>query len=199
MKITTDMVKELRTLTGAGVLEAKKTLESTNGDMDEAIQVLREKGAARAEKRSDRDANEGVVELYAHPGNRVGVILELNCETDFVARNEQFTELAHNLALQIAAMSPKYINIEDVSEEDLETELSVLRAQALAEGKPEEIVEKIVAGRMGKYYEEVCLLEQPYIRDEKVKIKDLITEAISTTGENIKVRRFDRYELGEAL
>ncbi|MFL7838855.1 MAG: translation elongation factor Ts [Candidatus Promineifilaceae bacterium] len=199
MKITTDMVKELRTLTGAGVLEAKKTLEATDGDMDKAIQVLRQKGAARAEKRSDRDANEGIVELYAHPGNRVGVILELNCETDFVARNEQFTDLAHNLALQIAAMSPKYINVEDVSEEDLETELSVLRAQAQAEGKPEAIVEKIVSGRMAKYYEEVCLLEQPYIRDEKVKIKDLITEAISTTGENIKVRRFERYELGEAI
>jgi elongation factor Ts len=199
MKITTDMVKELRSLTGAGVLEAKKTLDSTDGDMDKAIQILREKGAARAEKRSDRDANEGIIELYAHPGNRVGVILELNCETDFVARNEQFTDLAHNLALQIAAMSPKYINMEDVSEEDLETELSILRAQALAEGKPEEIVEKIVAGRIGKYYEEVCLLEQPYIRDEKVKVKDLITEAISTTGENIKVRRFERYELGEAL
>jgi elongation factor Ts len=199
MKITTDMVKELRTLTGAGVLEAKKTLESTDGDMDKAIQILREKGAARAEKRSDRDANEGIVELYAHPGNRVGVILELNCETDFVARNEQFTELAHNLALQIAAMSPKYIDMEDVAEDDLESELSILRAQALAEGKPEAIVDKIVAGRIGKYYEEVCLLEQPYIRDEKVKVKDLITEAISTTGENIKVRRFERYELGEAI
>ena len=126
-------------------------------------------------------------------------MLELNCETDFVARNEQFGELAHNLALQIAAMSPKYISIEDVSDEDMETELSVLRAQAQAEGKPENIVEKIVIGRMNKYYEEVCLLEQPYIRDEKLKVKDLITEAIRTTGENIKVRRFERYELGEAL
>ena len=120
-------------------------------------------------------------------------------QTDFVARNEQFGELAHNLALQIAAMSPKYISIEDVSDEDMETELSVLRAQAQAEGKPENIVEKIVIGRMNKYYEEVCLLEQPYIRDEKLKVKDLITEAIRTTGENIKVRRFERYELGEAL
>jgi elongation factor Ts len=199
MEITTDMVKELRALTGAGVLEAKKTLEKTDGNMDDAIQILREKGADRAAKRSDRDANEGIIELYSHPGNRVGVILELNCETDFVARNEQFTDLAHNLALQIAAMSPKYLAIEDVSEEDLETELSVLRAQALSEGKPEEIVEKIVSGRLNKYYEEVCLLEQPYIRDESLKIKDLITEAISATGENIKVRRFDRYELGEAI
>ncbi len=193
------MVKELRSVTGAGVLEAKKTLEAADGDFDKAVLILREKGAARAEKRSDRDVNEGLIELYTHPGNRVGVILELNCETDFVARNEQFAELAHNLALQIAAMSPKYIAPEDVSVEDMETELTVLRAQAKAEGKPDEIVEKIVSGRLNKYYEEVCLLEQPYIRDEKIKIKDLITEAISTTGENIKVRRFDRYELGEAL
>jgi elongation factor Ts len=199
MEITTEMVKELREATGAGVLEAKKTLEASSGDFDKAVQILREKGAARAEKRADRDANEGVVEVYSHPGNRVGVLLELNCETDFVARNEQFLELAHNLVLQIAAMSPKYISIEDVSDDDMENELSVLRAQAVAEGKPENIVEKIVIGRMNKYYEEVCLLEQPYIRDESLKIKDLISEAIRITGENIKVRRFDRYELGEAL
>jgi elongation factor Ts len=199
MEITTEMVKELREATGAGVLEAKKTLEASSGDFDKAVQILREKGAARAEKRADRDANEGVIEVYSHPGNRVGVLLELNCETDFVARNEQFLELAHNLVLQIAAMSPKYISIEDVSADDMESELSVLRAQAVAEGKPENIVEKIVIGRMNKYYEEVCLLEQPYIRDESLKIKDLISEAIRITGENIKVRRFDRYELGEAL
>ena len=199
MNITTEMVKELRAITGAGVLEAKKILEKTSGDMEQAVQILREKGADRAAKRADRDANEGIVELYAHPGGRVGVMLELNCETDFVARNEQFLDLAHNLALQIAAMSPKYISIEDVSNEDMESELNVLRAQARAEGKPDDIVEKIVIGRMNKYYEEVCLLEQTYIRDEKYKIKDLITEAVRTTGENIKVRRFDRYELGEAL
>ena len=199
MKITTEMVKELRLETGAGVLEAKKTLVASDGDFDKAVQILREKGAARAAKRADRDANEGVVEVYSHPGSRVGVMLELNCETDFVARNEGFTELAHNLALQIAAMSPTYISIEDVSDEDMETELSVLRAQASAEGKPENIVEKIVIGRMNKYYEEVCLLEQPYIRDDSLKIKDLITDAIRTTGENIKVRRFERFELGEVL
>jgi elongation factor Ts len=193
------MVKELREVTGAGVLEAKKTLEASNGDFDKAVQILREKGADRAAKRADRDANEGVIEVYSHPGGRVGVMLELNCETDFVARNEQFAELAHNLALQIAAMSPKYISIEDVSDEDMQTELAILRAQAEAEGKPENVVEKIVIGRMNKYYEEVCLLEQKYIRDESLTVKDLITEAIRTTGENIKVRRFDRYELGEAL
>ncbi len=199
MEITTEMVKELRQVTGAGVLEAKKTLEASSGDFEKAVQILREKGAARAAKRADRDANEGVIEVYSHPGSRVGVLLELNCETDFVARNEQFTDLAHNLVLQIAAMRPKYVSIEDVSDEDMESELSVLRAQAVAEGKPENIVEKIVSGRMSKYYEEVCLLEQPYIRDESLKVKDLISEAVRTTGENIKVRRFDRYELGEAL
>jgi len=199
MEITTEMVKELRQVTGAGVLEAKKTLEASAGDFEKAVQILREKGADRAAKRADRDANEGIIEVYSHPGNRVGVLLELNCETDFVARNEQFTDLAHNLVLQIAAMSPKYISIENVSDEDMETELSVLRAQAQAEGKPENIVEKIVIGRMNKYYEEVCLLEQPYIRDESFKIKDLISEAVRTTGENIQVRRFERYELGEAL
>ncbi|MEJ2751433.1 MAG: translation elongation factor Ts [Chloroflexota bacterium] len=199
MEITTEMVKELRQVTGAGVLEAKKTLEASAGDFDKAVQIWREKGADRAAKRADRDANEGIIEVYSHPGNRVGVLLELNCETDFVARNEQFTDLAHNLVLQIAAMSPKYISIENVSDEDMETELSVLRAQAQAEGKPENIVEKIVIGRMNKYYEEVCLLEQPYIRDESFKIKDLISEAVRTTGENIQLRRFERYELGEAL
>ncbi len=197
--VTTEMVKELRSVTGAGVLEAKKTLEASNGDFDKAVLILREKGAARAAKRADRDVNEGIIEMYAHPGNRVGVMLELNCETDFVARNEQFTELAHSIALQIAAMSPKVVSIEDVSTEDLEVEVAVLRAQALAEGKPEEIVDKIVQGRMQKFYEEVCLMEQPYVRDDKLKVKDLVTEAIRTTGENIKVRRFERYELGEML
>lgn len=199
MKITAQMVKELRQSTGAGVLEAKKALEATSGDFDAAVDILREKGAARAAKRSDRTANEGVIELYAHPGNRVGVMLELNSETDFVARNEQFRALAHELALHIAAMSPRYLNPEDVPQDELDRELDVLKAQAIAEGKPEAIVEKIVSGRVKKYYEEICLMEQPFIKDDKVKIKDMITEAIRTTGENIVIRRFARYELGEAL
>jgi len=199
MKITVAMVKELRTATGAGVLDAKKALEATDGDFDKASDILREKGATRAAKRAGRDVTEGVIEVYAHPGNRVGVMLELNCETDFVARNEQFLELAHDLALHIAAMNPQYLNVEDVSANELDREVSVLRAQALAEGKPEEIVDKIVAGRIKKFYSEICLLEQPYVRDDKVAIKDLITNAISTTGENIKIRRFIRYELGEPL
>jgi elongation factor Ts len=199
MKITAQMVKELRQSTGAGVLDAKKALEATNGDFEAAIDVLREKGAARAAKRSDRTANEGVIELYAHPGNRVGVMLELNSETDFVARNEQFRELAHELALHIAAMAPRYLIPEDVPQAELDRELDVLRAQAAAEGKPEAIVEKIVAGRINKFYEEICLMEQPFVKDEKIKIKDMIIDAIRTTGENIVIRRFARYELGEPL
>jgi elongation factor Ts len=199
MAITAEMVKELRVATGAGVLESKKALEQTNGDFDKAVDILREKGAARAAKRADRTAKEGVIELYTHPGNRVGVMLELNCETDFVARNEQFRELAHNLALHIAAAAPSYLKPEDVPVEEIEREANVLKAQAVAEGKPAEIAEKIVAGRIKKYYEEVCLLEQPYVKDEKVKIQEMLTEAIRTTGENIMIRRFARYELGEPL
>ncbi|MBK8901790.1 MAG: translation elongation factor Ts [Anaerolineaceae bacterium] len=197
MNITTQMVKELREATGAGVLEAKKALEASNGDFNKAVDSLREKGAARAAKRSGREASEGVIELYAHPGNRVGVILELNCETDFVARNEEFTTLAHDLALHIAAMSPQYIKTDEVPEEELNRELEVLRNQARAEGKPEQVIDKIVAGRMTKFYEEFCLLEQPFVKDDKIKIKEMITEAIRKTGENIVVRRFARYELGE--
>ncbi len=199
MVITTEMVKELRAATGAGVLEAKKALEQHNGDFDKAVDMLREKGAARAAKRADRSANEGIIELYAHPGNRVGVMLELNCETDFVARNDHFRELAHELALHIAASSPRFLTVDEVPAAELERELAVLKSQALAEGKPEAIVDKIVTGRMSKFYEEFCLMEQPFIKDESVKIKDMLTNAIRITGENIVVRRFARYELGESL
>lgn len=199
MSITAQMVKELRQATGAGVLDAKKALVASDGDFDKAVDLLREKGAARAAKRAGREASEGIIELYAHPGNRVGVMLELNCETDFVARNEQFQELAHDLALHIAAMNPRFLTSDEVPQEDLDREVEVLKAQALAEGKPENIVEKIVAGRISKYYEEICLLEQSFVKDDKVKIKDMITNAVSTIGENIKIRRFARYELGESL
>lgn len=199
MKITTEMVRDLRQATGAGVLEAKKALEENGGDYDKAVDFLRERGLARAAKKADRQASEGVIEVYAHPGSRVGVLVELNCETDFVARNTQFQTLAHDIALQIAAAQPRYLRIEDVPQGELERELDVLRGQARAEGKPEAVVEKIVTGRMTKFYEEMCLLEQPFIKDEKVKIKDLISEAIRTLGENIILRRFARFELGEAL
>ena len=199
MAITTEMVKELRGVTGAGVLEAKKALEQTDGNFDKAVDILREKGAARAFKRADRAAKEGLVELYAHPGNRVGVMLELNCETDFVGRTDGFRELAHNLALHIAAAAPRYLRAEDVPAAEIERETAVLKAQAIAEGKSEAIAEKMVAGRISKYYEEICLLEQPFVKDEKVKIKEMLTDAIRTTGENIMVRRFVRYQLGESL
>jgi elongation factor Ts len=199
MTISVQMVKELRNATGAGVLEAKKALEATNGDMEKAVVILREKGAARAAKRAERTANEGVIETYMHPGSRLGVMLELNCETDFVARNDQFRALAHDLALHIAAANPIYLNVEDVPADDLSQEKKIYKKQALSEGKPEQIVERIIAGRLKKFYEDTCLMEQPFVKDEKVKVKDLITEAISTTGENIVIRRFARYGLGEAL
>ncbi len=199
MTITTAQIKELRDATGAGVLEAKKALENTGGDFEKAVDLLREKGAARAAKRADRAASEGIIELYAHPGNRVGVILELNCETDFVARNEEFRNLAHELALHIAAMSPRYITREEVPQGELDRELEVLKAQAKAEGKPDNIIEKIVQGRLTKFYEEFCLLEQPFVKDDSVKVSDMITDTIRKTGENVIVRRFARYELGESL
>lgn len=199
MAITTAQIKELREATGAGVLEAKKALEATSGDFDKAVDLLREKGAARAAKRAERAASEGIIELYAHPGNRVGVMLELNCETDFVGRNEAFRNLAHDLALHIAAMGPRYLTREEVPQAELDRELDVLRAQAKAEGKPDAIVEKIVQGRLTKFYEEFCLLEQPFVKDDSVKISDMITDVIRKTGENIIIRRFARYELGESL
>lgn len=193
------MVKELRDATGAGVLDAKKALENANGDFDKAMATLREKGLAQAAKRADRLATEGVIEVYAHPGNRVAVMLELNCETDFVARNEIFQELAHDLALHIAAMTPKYVSPEDVPEEELRPVIETMRAQALSEGKSEAIVDKIVSGRLDKLYEETCLLEQPFVKDEDVKVKALVANANAVLGENIVVRRFERYELGEEL
>jgi elongation factor Ts len=199
MEITAQMVKELRDATGAGVLEAQQTVVAVDGKFDKAVDELRKKGAARAAKKADRAANEGVIELYAHHSGRIGVILELNCETDFVARNERFKELAHDIALHIAAMNPLYLDRSEVPQGDLDREMAVLRDQALAEGKPAEIVAKIVDGRLSKFYEETCLLEQPYVRDDKVKIKDMITNAVQTIGENIIIRRFARYELGEEL
>lgn len=193
------MIRDLREVTGAGVLDAKKALDAAGGNFEKAVDLLREKGLARVAKKADRQAKEGIVELYAHPGNRVGVILELNCETDFVARNEQFRDLAHEIALQIAAASPRYVNQADVPQTELDRELDVLRAQAKSEGKPEAIIEKIVSGRITKFYEEMCLMEQPFVKDDKTKIKDMVNNAISKLGENIIVRRFARYELGESV
>ena len=199
MKISVEMVKELRNETGAGVMEAKKALEKAGGDLDVAAKALRAKGAAEAAERSEREAREGVVEVYAHPGSRVGVMVELNCETDFVARNEQFQSLAHDLALHVAAMQPRYLGTDDIPQDVVEKETEMIRDQALTEGKPADIVEKIISGRMSKFYEEYCLLEQPFVKDDTVKVQDLVTEAVRMMGENIVIRRFVRYELGEDL
>lgn len=197
MDITVERIKELRELTGAGVLDAKKALEAADGDFEQATEALRKKGLARAEKRSEREASEGVVEVYSHHGNRVGVMLELNCETDFVARNEEFQELAHDLALHVAAMAPSFVSREDVPQDVLEEKKSVMRSEAEAEGKPANIVEKIVEGRLNKYYAETVFLEQAFVKDDSMTIDTLIKNAISKLGENIILRRFVRYELGD--
>jgi elongation factor Ts len=196
MKVTAQMVKELREMTGAGILDAKKALDASGGDMDAAKTSLREKGLAKAAKKASREAKEGVIEMYAHPGGQVGVMVEINCETDFVARNEQFQQLAHDIALQIAAMGPRYLQKEDVPQEDLDKEREILTNLTLQEGKPEKIVARIVEGRMSKYYSDYVLLDMPFVRDESKTIGRMVTDAIAALGENIVVRRFARYELG---
>lgn len=197
MAITTEMIKELREATGAGVLDCRKALEQAGGDFKKAVDFLREKGLATAAKRADRQASEGVIELYSHGGGRVGVMLELNCETDFVGRSESFRNLAHELALQIAAGAPRYIRPEDIPAEVLEHERQIAKARAREEGKPEAILEKIAEGRLEKFKDEVCLLRQPYIRDENITVEQLLMQNIAAIGENIVIRRFVRWERGE--
>ena len=199
MEITTDMIKELRGATGAGILDCRKALTEADGDYQKAVDWLREKGMATAAKRADRDASQGVVELYSHGGGRVGVMVEVNCETDFVARSEKFRELAHELALQIAASAPRYLKAEDIPVEVLEHEAEIARARAVEEGKPENIHEKIVAGRLEKFKDEVVLSRQAYIRDESLTVEKLILSTVAAIGENVIVRRFQRWELGESL
>ncbi len=198
MAITTQQIKELREATGVGILDCRKALETANGDFDKAVDYLREKGLAKAAKRADRDASEGFLELYSHGGGRVGVIVEVNCETDFVARSEPFRSFAHEVALQIAAGAPLYVKEEDIPESVLEHERQITRARTLEEGKPEAVADRIVEGRMEKYKEEVCLLRQPYIRDESVTIEKLLHQNIASLGENIVIRRFVRWEVGES-
>jgi len=198
MSITTEQVKELREATGVGILECQKALKETNGDFQKAVDLLRERGLAKAAKRADRAASEGIIELYSHGGGRIGVMVEVNCETDFVARSETFREFAHEVALQIAASSPLFVKEEDIPESFLEHEREIARAQALSEGKPEAVVEKIVNGRIEKLKNEICLLRQPYIRNEDITIEKLLMEKISSTGENIVIRRFARWQLGES-
>ena len=196
--VSTDLIKQLRESTGAGILECRKALENANGDLKAAMESLREKGLATALKRSSRAASEGVIEVYTHGGGRVGVMLELNCETDFVGRSESFRYLAHELALQIAASSPLYISEEDIPQSVLDNEAKIAEAKAREEGKSEAIIPKIVEGYLKKYKDEVVLLNQIYIRDESIKVQDLINQNIAALGENIIVRRFARYALGES-
>ncbi len=197
MAISIDMIKELRESTGAGILECRKALENANGDMKAALDFLREKGLATAKKRSARVASEGVVEVYSHGGGRVGVLVELNCETDFVGRSEAFRTLAHEIALQVAATSPLYISEEDIPADVLEHEEKIAAAKAREEGKKEAIIPKIVEGSIKKYKDEFVLLNQAYVRDESVTIQDLINQNIASMGENVIVRRFARFGLGE--
>ena len=198
MEITTSMIKELRDATSAGVLDCREALEATEGDFEEAIAYLREKGMSEAAAKSDSAASEGLIEAYIHHGSQVGVLLELNSETDFVARTDDFGTLAHNLALHIAFAAPEYLAREDVPEEVIEEERSIYRKRALQEGKPEHIIDRIVDGRLDKFFEQTCLMEQPFVKNEDKSIGDLIKEAITAFGENIVVGRFDRYEVGEA-
>ncbi|TCS93167.1 translation elongation factor Ts [Hazenella coriacea] len=199
MAITAAMVKELREKTGAGMMDCKKALTETNGDMEKAIDFLREKGIASASKKAGRIAAEGLVESYIHAGGRIGVLVEVNCETDFVAKTDDFKAFVKDIAMQIAAMNPKYVRREEVSAEDVEREREVLKQQALAEGKPEKIVDKMVEGRLSKFFKEVCLLEQDFVKDSDKTIDQLVKEQIARIGENISVRRFVRFELGEGI
>jgi len=198
MSISASLVKELREATGAGMMDCKNALVETNGNVDEAVKYLREKGIAKAAKKMDRLASEGIIASYIH-GGRIGVIVEINSETDFVAKNEEFQEFGRDIAMQVAASNPKYVKREEVPQEAIEAEKEILKNQALNEGKPEKIIEKMVEGRINKFYKEVCLLEQPFIKDPDKTVDDLLKEKISKIGENLSIRRFSRFEVGEGL
>ncbi len=198
-EVTAAMVKELRERTGAGMMDCKKALAGTDGNMDKAVDFLREKGLAAAAKKEGRIAAEGIVDSYIHGGGRIGVLLEVNCETDFVANGEEFRALVKDLSMQIAAAKPEYLNREDVPEAVLQHERDILRVQALNEGKPEKIVDKMVEGRIEKFYKEFCLMEQPFVKDPDKTVKDLVLEKTSKIGEKISVRRFVRWEMGQGL
>ncbi len=191
------MVKELREQTGAPFLDCKNALVDTEGDLEKASEVLRIKGVAKASKKTTRKTDQGIISSYVHAGGKIGVMLEVNCETDFVARNDEFQNLCREVAMQIAANNPIYVRREEVSEGEIEDEKRILKAEAVESGKPENIAEKMVAGRINKFFEQICLLEQPYIRDPKIKVVDLVNNLIAKIGENIVVKRFVRYQLGE--
>ena len=196
MDVSANLVKELREKTGCGFMDCKAALAATNGDLEAAADHLRKKGVAAAAKKSHRSTGEGLVESYIHPGNKVGVLIEVNCETDFVARTDAFRALVRDLAMQVAAASPIAVSPEELPAELVEKERQLLAEQAKASGKPEKIIEKMVEGRVQKFYEEVCLLEQPFVKEQDRKVKDIVNEAIAKIGENIRVRRFSRFQLG---
>jgi elongation factor Ts len=197
MEIPAKLVKELRERTGAGFSDCRAALIEASANIEKAIEILRKKGQAAAAKKAQREASEGLVGSYIHAGGKIGVIVELNCESDFVARTEAFQQLSHDIAMHIAALDPRYVRREDVTPEMLEKERDIYKAQALATGKPEAVVEKIVNGKMEKFYEENCLYEQHYIKDESVTIGEMISQAIAKLGENISIRRFVRFKVGE--
>jgi elongation factor Ts len=197
LKITTAMIKELREETGAGVLDCRNALQETDGDSDKAVEYLRQKGLAAAAKRADRAANEGTIGSYVHAGSRVAALVEVNCETDFVARTDDFLALAHDLAMQVVATKPKYLLPEDIPAEVIEAEKGKYLAQMEGSGKPEHVLDKVIEGKLQKYYQEVCLMQQVFIRDEGLTVQDVVTQAAAKLGENIVLRRFVRFELGE--
>jgi elongation factor Ts len=197
MEVSANAVKELREKTGAGFMDCKRALAETGGDLEKATDYLRQKGIAAAAKKASRLATDGAVGAYVHPGGKIGVLLEINCETDFVARNAEFQALLKDVAMQIAAANPRFVRREEVSADEFEREKTIYRTQALESGKPEKIVDKIVEGKMERFYSEVCLLEQAFIKDPDRKVSDIINDAIARLGENIQVRRFARYHLGE--
>ena len=199
MDISVDLIKKLREATGSGILDVKEALTESDGDFDKAVDYLRQKGLAKAAKRSDRDASEGVIELYSHGDGRVGVMLEVNCESDFVARSDAFREFAHEVALQIAAAAPKWVKEEEVPDEVIEHEKEIARARYKEEGKPDNIIDKILEGMVTKFKAENCLLSQAYIRNEDITIQELLHEKIASIGENIVIRRFQRWERGESI
>jgi len=197
MEVTTEQIKALREETGAGIMDCRAALQQSDGDFEQALSFLREKGLATALKRSDRQTSEGYLDLYSHGDGRVGVMVEVNCETDFVARSETFRTFVHEIALQIAAGAPEYVRPEDIPQEVLDSEREQARQFALAEGKPENVIDRIIEGKLKKFEDEVCLVRQPYIRDDEITIEELLLQNIASIGENIVIRRFERWELGE--
>lgn len=197
MEIAAKTVKELRDMTGAGMMDCKKALMESDGDIEKAVAILRKQGLSKAAKKADRSANEGLIYSYIHPGSKLGVLLEINCETDFVARTDDFQVLAKDIAMQIAAANPLVIEKGQLDPSLIEKEKEIYRTQALNEGKPDKVVEKIIEGRLSKYYQEVVLLEQPFVKDEDIAIKDILNNTIAKLGENIVIRRFVRFRMGE--